>query len=67
MTSAAARQARHRARQRDGRVVLLVEADEDALTVKLIEAGFLRIEDAEDRQALQAALQRVVEIWAEAS
>jgi hypothetical protein len=63
MSSAAARQQRYRARVRDGRVVLTVEVDEVALSEALVATGFISPEYADDRQALETALEYVVHLW----
>ena len=61
----AIRQRRHRARQRDGKIVIMVEADEVALTEQLVVAGFLPAADMDNRAAVKAALERVIAIWAQ--
>jgi hypothetical protein len=67
MSSAALRAKRHRARAKDGRVVLMVEVDEIALAEQLVEAGLLERQDSDDRKAIAAALQVVVDLWAAGS
>jgi hypothetical protein len=52
---------RWRARERNGRVLLKIELDEAALTLALIDANLLAINKADDRKALTAATQRVLE------
>jgi hypothetical protein len=61
--SSAIRQRRYRDRQRGGRVVLTVEVDEVALSEALLAAGFISPEHADDRQALETALEYVVHLW----
>lgn len=59
---AADRQRRHRAREHEGRITLPVDVDEAALAVALVDAGFLAINDQDDRRKLATALSRVVKI-----
>jgi hypothetical protein len=54
---------RHRQRQRDGRVVLCVEAEEVALIDKLIVARLLDPTMADDPQQVVAAVTRLLEIF----
>jgi hypothetical protein len=58
----AARQRRHRERERSGIVVLPVEVPEAALHEVLVAAGFVDEADA-SRVALAAGLQRAIGIW----
>jgi hypothetical protein len=65
LTDAAARQRQreYRRRQRDGQIALQIEVDEVALAYALEAAGFFRGEDADSREALEAALGKVVDAW----
>jgi hypothetical protein len=54
---------RHRQRQRDGRVVLCVEAEEVALIDKLIVARLLDPTMADDPQQVVVAVTRLLEIF----
>ena len=54
---------RHRQRQRDGRVVLCIEAEEVALIDKLIVARLLDPTMAGDPQQVVAAVTRLLEIF----
>ena len=64
-SSAAARQRRRRERERRGLVVLTIEVDEVALAEQLICAGFLAPAEVDNREAITAALERVVSLWAQ--
>jgi hypothetical protein len=64
-TNAAARQRRRRERERAGLIVLRVEVDEVALTEQMVLAGFLSPSEADNRDAVRAALERVVQLWAQ--
>jgi hypothetical protein len=65
MATAAARQRRRRReRERAGKILITVEAPEVELIEALKLAGFLDPNRADDPVAIQAALQRVVELWA---
>ena len=55
--SATVRQLRWRTRVRDGRAVLAVEVDEVATAAMLVDAGLLRADKADDRQAVARALE----------
>jgi hypothetical protein len=66
-SSAAQRQRRRRDRERRGLIVLTIEADEVALTEQLVIAGFLAPADVDNRDAIKAALERVVHLWAQGS
>jgi hypothetical protein len=59
---AADRQRIRRAREHNGRIVLSVEVDETALAAVLLEAGFIEVNDQDDRQKLAAALSRAIEV-----
>jgi uncharacterized membrane protein len=59
---AADRQRRHRMREHDGRITLPVEVDEAALSVALVDAGLIAINDQNDRRKLAQALSRAIEI-----
>jgi hypothetical protein len=63
MSSAAARMRLMRERKRTGIVPLTIEAQLDRLALALAEDGFLRDWDAEDRAAIEAALQTMVDAW----
>ena len=63
-TGNAVRQRRYRLRRSKGRIFLLVEVDETPLVEKLIQAEFLRPEDCDDRDALTAAAELVLDLWA---
>ena len=58
--TAAERQRRHRQRRRSGRGVLRVEVDLTALADALVEAGWLAAWDAENADALAAAVGRLL-------
>ena len=62
---AAVRLRRHRERVRLGKIMLLIEADEIGLIEQLMAAGFLSPAHMDDRAAVTAALQRVVDLWAQ--
>jgi hypothetical protein len=64
-SNGAVRQRRRRERERAGVIVLQIEVDEIALTEQLVIAGFLAPQDIDDRTAIQAALERVVNLWAQ--
>jgi hypothetical protein len=51
-----------RTRERQGRIVVRVEADEAALCTALVDGGFISVNDQIDKQKLNAALSRVIEI-----
>jgi hypothetical protein len=57
---------RYRARKRNGRVVLEIEADEVAVEILLIRHGLLGATGAEDHEVLAAALGQLVERLIEA-
>lgn len=60
--SAAARQARHRQRERAGRIVLRVEADEIQLVEALVASELLPEADRDDRAAVEEATARLIEL-----
>jgi hypothetical protein len=60
--TAAARQRARRARQRDGKILLHVEADEVALTEALISGGFLDPAHVDDRDRIAAAVERLLAV-----
>jgi len=60
MNHSAARKQRCRGRQAAGKICLTVEVDEAALCVALVDSGFLRPEQQDDRAALAAALSCVI-------
>jgi hypothetical protein len=62
MTAAAQRQARRRQRRRNGRVLLVVEADEVALIEALIAAQLLDPLQADDKAALKVATERLLQL-----
>jgi hypothetical protein len=59
---AAERQRRHRELERNGLIVLPVVVDEAAMSVAMVDAGLISINDQDDRQKLAAALSRVVAV-----
>ncbi|MEP9347875.1 hypothetical protein [Xanthobacter sp. KR7-225] len=61
--TSADRQRRYRARRNAGVEVVAVQVDGVALTERLIEAGLLAEQDAEDRGKISAALSGVVRFW----
>jgi hypothetical protein len=65
-SNAAIRQRRRRERERRGTVVLAIEVDEVALAEQLVLAGFLAEGEVDNRSAIKAALERVVDLWAQA-
>ena len=58
--TAARRQQRHRERERQGRGLLTVEVDLYGLADVLVEHGFLRAWDADDKRAIEAAVERLI-------
>jgi hypothetical protein len=62
MSTVTDRVRRHRQRQRQGKIVLLVEADEAALAFALTEARLLDPTMADDRDHLAAGLERLIDI-----
>ena len=62
MSSAAARQRAHRARQREGKIMLMIEANEVDLTEALLAGGFLDPAHAEDRARIEAATERMLAV-----
>jgi len=60
-----ARQARHRARRREGIAVFPLEANRNAVLAALIESGKLSEQDALDRRCVNAVLSKMLETWAE--
>jgi hypothetical protein len=62
MTAAAQRQARRRARQREGRILLAIEADEAALVEALIAAGVLEPCLSDDKRAIATATARLLQL-----
>ena len=63
ITGAARRQRALRGRRALGRVVLLVEVDEVAVTERLMAVGRLAPRNADDRGCVQAALAKLIEDW----
>jgi hypothetical protein len=61
--SAAEKMRAYRERAAAGRICITVEVDAVDLAERLIEAGFLRPEDYDDRDALRLGLEHVVELW----
>ena len=59
--AAAERQRHYRARRNAGRVSLRIVVDEAALADALVSARFLRAELADDRKALAAAVERLLQ------
>ena len=59
--SASDRQRLHRARQRDGVIVLPVQIDEVALVEALRHSGAISPADADDREKLAEAAGRIIE------
>jgi hypothetical protein len=66
-TANAIRVQRHYQRRKAGRVVLPIEVDEDLLAERLIEAGLLHWHEAEDREAITRATERIIKIFSEES
>ena len=62
MSAAALRQRLHRARERNGKIVLRIEADEVGLTEALITAKLLDPLVDHDRAAVEAAAARMLEL-----
>jgi hypothetical protein len=58
--SSAARQQRHRARERRGKVVLHIEADEVELIEALLIGGFLDPAHIDDRGRVERAVERLL-------
>lgn len=56
-----ARTRRWRERQKAGRIVLAVEADEIALIDKLVATSFLRPEFSDDPVAIKRALEKLID------
>ena len=63
---AAGRMRRHRARERNGRVVLRIEAVELDLVHALIASGALAHGDADDRHKVERAVERLLSDWSAA-
>jgi hypothetical protein len=63
VSSAAARKKAYRARQRNGRICLKVEACEHELAAALIASGRLREAAAMDRGAVEKAVNGIVNQW----
>lgn len=61
-TAAAARQRLYRQREANGKLVLSVEVSEADLCTALVDGGFISTNDQDDREKLQAALSRLIEI-----
>jgi hypothetical protein len=59
----AKRVARCRARQKLGRLLLMVECNEAAFSIRLVKAGLLPATQADDRTAIAAATQKLIEIF----
>lgn len=49
---------RYRARKREGKIVLRVEVDKEAISTGLYSAGYLPLEDLDDSKAINAAFER---------
>jgi hypothetical protein len=64
MSAAALRVRRYRERQRRGVVCVNLEVLEVPLAERLVEAGMLHRDDADDRDRLRKALEQVVRLWA---
>jgi hypothetical protein len=62
---AATRQAEHRRRQRNGKVVLSVEVDEHPLAEALIRSGRLSAGETQSRNLLSRSVADVLSEWAE--
>ncbi|MBB4524638.1 UNVERIFIED_ORG: hypothetical protein M2435_004634 [Rhizobium sophorae] len=60
--SAAARQRRYRTRRRTGRRVIPIEVDEVELAAALERLHFLSPLDADDDEALQGGLSRMIQV-----
>jgi hypothetical protein len=64
MSSPAQRKRAYRSRQRDGRIILRVEAKGYELTTALIESGFVSEAEALDRRKIECAAAVVLDRWA---
>jgi hypothetical protein len=64
--TAAEKMRRHRARRRDGVVVLPIAVDVDMLAEFLIDRGFIMPWDADDRAAIAKALATALDVWVRA-
>jgi hypothetical protein len=64
MSSSRERMRTYRQRQKSGVIMLVIEAPEDSLVRALIEAGLLHPGIADDRECIQRAAQRLIEIIA---
>ena len=62
VSPAAERMRRHRQRARAGRVALTIEASEVDLSETLIDAGILKPGAADDRRAIAAAVERLLDL-----
>jgi hypothetical protein len=60
--AAAARARRARQRHRNGRAVVIVEIDIEPVTAYLADAGLLRLNQVEDRQAIGIAIRDLLDL-----
>ena len=63
MTSAAERMRRMRERAANGRAVLAVDVNLDRLVLALVDDGFLKAWDDNDRPTVEAAVARMIEAY----
>ena len=61
MSRHADRQRNYRKRQTAGKIVLRIVIDEIEMAEILSKRGFLDTDDADDRQAVEAAIQRMID------
>ena len=59
---AADRARRYRQRQSNGRIMITIEIDDVTVPAALVTAGFLAADACDDRQAIAAAIERVIEV-----
>ena len=62
-STAAVRQRRYLHRQLRGEVVVPIVVDEHRATARLVQVGLLDETQLDDRAAVQAAVQRIIDIW----
>jgi hypothetical protein len=55
------RQRHYRQRQSAGKIIVHIEIDEVPTVDALVSAGFLRADDCDNKPAIAAAIQRVIE------
>lgn len=64
MSGSAERTRTYRQRQKSGVILLVIEAQEDSLVRALVEAGLIHPNLADDREAIQRAAQKLIELIA---